>query len=173
MTKENFIWDIVVRITHWTVAALFLSNYFLTEEGSDLHQWVGYIVIAVICIRLLWGLITNSPARLSAFKPSVPQAVSHLKEVLVTKKDDHVGHNPAGAIMVWLLWFLILATAGSGWLSETDWLWGEDWIIEVHEFFANATMTAVTIHVCAVILMSKVTNHSYVKSMLWRIRNTN
>ncbi|SHE97292.1 cytochrome b/b6 domain-containing protein [Vibrio gazogenes] len=168
MTKQDFIWDVVVRITHWTTAALFLSNYFLTEEGSQLHQWVGYIVIAVISIRLLWGLIARSPARLSAFKPSVPKALEHLKEVLVTKKDEHVGHNPAGAIMIWLMWFLILSTAITGWLSETDWFWGEDWMVEIHEFFANATMGAVTIHVCAIILMSKLTQFAYVRTMLWR-----
>jgi len=166
MTKP-FVWDTVVRLTHWTVAVLFLSNYFVTEEGSDSHEWVGYVVLATIAIRLLWGLITKSPARLTAFKPSISNAIVHLMQILQTKSDNHQGHNPAGAIMIWTMWFCLIMTGLSGWSTQLDMFWGGEWVEELHEFFANFTMLAVTVHISAVIFMTHWTKRSYVKSMLF------
>ena len=70
------------------------------------------------------------------------------------------------AIMISAMWFLLLATGLSGWMSEWDLFWGEDWIKEVHETLANLTMAAVAVHVSAVIIMSKFTGHPYVHGML-------
>lgn len=64
MTKP-YVWDGVVRLTHWVVAALFLSNYFLTEAGSETHEWVGYFVLAALSVRLTWG---SSPIPRRAFR---------------------------------------------------------------------------------------------------------
>ncbi|ENM5906657.1 cytochrome b/b6 domain-containing protein [Vibrio mimicus] len=159
-------WDLFVRATHWLVAALFLANFFAIEEGSEPHEWVGYIVMAAVGLRLVWGLFTHSPARLSAFAPSIPKAIEHLKEVLKTKQDNHTGHNPAGAIMIWAMWALLLTTGLSGWMSQWDMFWGEDWIKDVHGTLADLTMIAVAVHVSAVIIMSKLTGHPYVHGML-------
>lgn len=166
MTKP-FVWDVVVRITHWTVAVLFLANFFVTEEGSDVHEWVGYIVLATVAIRLLWGMVVHSPARLSAFTPNIAKAISHLSEVLATKSDDHQGHNPAGAVMIWVMWLCLIMTGVSGWSTQLDMFWGEEWVEEVHELFANLTMVAVSIHIGAVIFMTHWTKRSYLKSMLF------
>lgn len=166
---QPYKWDILVKLTHWTVAALFFCNYFLTEKGSTLHQWVGYAVVGAIAIRLIWGLIASSPARLTSFKPSIPSALAHIKETLVTKRDDHVGHNPAGAIMIWTMWTLLLSTALTGWATEQNFWGAKDSIGDFHEILANITMTAVTIHVSAVILMTKLTGNSYFSGIaLWR-----
>lgn len=165
MTKP-YTWDLFVRITHWLVAALFLANFFAIKAGSKPHQWGGYVVMGAVILRLGWGLITHSPARLTAFMPSIPKAIEHIKEVLRTKQDNHIGHNPAGAIMIWAMWILLLATGLSGRMNEWDLFWGEDWINEVHEIFANLTIAAVTVHVSAVMIMSKFTGYPYLHGML-------
>ncbi|MFT6985172.1 MAG: cytochrome b [Psychromonas sp.] len=159
-------WDLVVRFTHWSVAILFFSNYLLTEEGSNVHQWVGYALMGLILIRLLWGGVVHSPARLSHFMPSFSAAIDHLKELRKTKQDNHPGHNPAGALMVWFLWGSLLLIGLSGWAMETDALWGEDWVKEVHEFAVNMTFIAVIYHVAAVIIMSKITGNRYLQGMI-------
>ncbi|MCG6200066.1 cytochrome b/b6 domain-containing protein [Psychromonas antarctica] len=159
-------WDLLVRFTHWGVAALFFSNYLFTEEGSDIHQWVGYTLLGLIVIRLLWGCVVQSPARLTRFLPSFPAAITHLKELRKTKQDNHDGHNPAGALMVWFLWGSLLLICLSGWAMGTDLLWGEDWVKEVHEFAVNMTFIAVIYHVIAVIVMSKITGKRYLRGMI-------
>lgn len=163
---KHYKWDVIVRITHWAVAGLFFANYFVTEEGSEIHEWVGYCIIGSIVIRLVWGMITRSPARLSAFKPSVTQAVTHLSEVISTRVDASVGHNPAGAVMIWLMWCCLLATAVTGWMAHVELMGYKDGLKEIHEVFANLTFIAVAIHICAVIVMSRWTNRSYLSGML-------
>ncbi|MEJ2765151.1 cytochrome b/b6 domain-containing protein [Photobacterium sp. MCCC 1A19761] len=165
-----YVWDKVVRLTHWTVAVLFLSNFFLLEEGSELHEWAGYLILVAIGVRLVWGMMTASHARLSAFKPSVPKAIAHIREVFREKRDDHVGHNPAGAVMIWVMWSLIILTALSGWSMEEKVFGNKDLMEEIHEFLANLTMIAVTLHVGAVVLMTKVTHKPYLQGMLPRRR---
>ncbi|WP_432451946.1 MULTISPECIES: cytochrome b/b6 domain-containing protein [unclassified Agarivorans] len=170
MTK-HYVWDWLVRLTHWTVAILFLSNFLLLEEGSELHQWAGYGVLAAIATRLVWGLITRSPARLSTFRPSIAAGIAHLKEVLVSRQDQHHGHNPAGALMIWLMWFLLIATGLSGWATQTDLFWGEEWLEKVHGLLADLCMIAVAIHVSAVIIMTKITGNPYLNGILWGRKN--
>ncbi|MDF2185266.1 cytochrome b/b6 domain-containing protein [Grimontia hollisae] len=161
-------WDIVVRLTHWTIAILFLANFFVLEEGSVIHEWAGYALLVTLGIRLLWGLVTDSPAALRRFPPSVSQALAHLREVFHTQKDEHSGHNPAGAIMVWLLWSLLIFTCISGFLMETDRFWGEDWLKWIHEVLANITLAMVIIHVSAVIFMTRLTGRNYLAGMTGR-----
>ncbi len=168
MTKLTH-WDPVVKVTHWCVACLFLVNYFVTKAGSSLHQYIGYGVVALVAIRLLWGMITRSPARLSLFLPSIPKAFVHLKEVLTTKQDSHQGHNPAGAVMIWAMWFGLLVTGISGFMMETDQFWGEDWVEVIHEAAVNVTFVCVCVHISAVVIMSKLTGHPYMRGMLPRL----
>lgn len=170
MTKD-FMWDKVVRITHWSVAILFLTNYVVTEAGSEIHQWVGYCVLSCVGLRLLWGLVARAPARLSSFPPSPRHAIDHLKEVLATRKDEHVGHNPAGAIMIWCMWLGLIVTGVSGYMMETDRFWGVEWVEYVHVGAANISFACVCIHVTAIALMSRLTGRSYVRSMLWKKKN--
>ncbi len=50
-------WDPVVKVTHWAAAILFLLNFFVTKAGSDVHQYIGYTLVGIIIIRLVWGCI--------------------------------------------------------------------------------------------------------------------
>ncbi len=77
---KPYTWDLFVRVTHWLVAALFLANFFAIEEGSDLHEWVGYVVMGAIILRLGWGGITHSPARLTLLRHPFPKPLSTLKK---------------------------------------------------------------------------------------------
>ena len=51
------VWDIWVRITHWAVAAGIFANLIVTEGGSDVHEYMGYAVVALVVSRLIWGLV--------------------------------------------------------------------------------------------------------------------
>ncbi|MGO1297712.1 MAG: cytochrome b/b6 domain-containing protein [Vibrio sp.] len=159
-------WDRMVKMTHWSVAILFLINYFMTKAGSSLHQWVGYTVVGLVAVRLLWGLVTRSPARLSAFLPSLPKAMAHFKEIVTTRRDEHQGHNPAGALMIWCMWTGLLVTGFSGYLMETPRFSELEWLHSVHVITVNATFTCVCIHIFAVLAMSRLTGRSYLRSML-------
>ena len=60
-------WDLYIRLFHWSLAAGIVANYFLLEEGETLHEWVGYVVCALVVLRLLWGFLGPTRARFSTF----------------------------------------------------------------------------------------------------------
>lgn len=159
-------WDWFVKLTHWVVAILFVMNYFVLEPGLFNHRMVGYALLGVVVARLLWGLIAPNAARLSRFKPSIAQALAHFKTVIATHQDEHQGHNPAGAIMVWTLWGGLILTGLTGWATQLDLPVDFRVIKEVHELFANLTFAAVCIHVIAIIWMTKLTGRRYIQDML-------
>lgn len=152
-------WDILVRITHWSIACLFLVNYWLFEAGEDLHEWAGYALLAVLTVRLVWGFIGPANARFSDFFPTL----SRLKAAVIYFDQEHKAlqqslqkpprHAGLAGAMVVFLWAGLLIVGISGWLQETDQFWGEDWVQLLHEWSADIVMIAVTFHVAAVLLI--------------------
>lgn len=107
-------WDPLVRLTHWGVAAGVVANGVFTQEGSSLHQWIGYGVGTLLVLRLLWGFVGSPEARFSAFPPSPGKAVAHVRQIIRGEKTPHRSHNPLGALMVYALWGTLAVVIGSG-----------------------------------------------------------
>lgn len=150
------IWDPLIRIFHWSLAATFLLNYFVTEEGGRNHEWVGYTAVGLLAVRIVWGFIGPRNARFSSFFPTPRRVRHHLAEL----RDGHIsaeeGHNPLGGAMVLLLMALMLSLGVTGYMmEEIDVFFGEEWLEELHETLANITLIAVVVHVSAVVLMQR------------------
>ena len=113
------IWDWVVRLFHWSVATLFLLNFWLFEAGDDIHEIVGYVLAGLLTVRIGWGFWGSTNARFITFFPTP----SRLKSYFINPTTRHPidgGHNALGAVMVMLLIFLLAVVSFSGWLQETD-----------------------------------------------------
>lgn len=108
------LWDPVIRLSHWTIAVIVLLNAVLTRGGSPLHVWAGWAGMAILGLRLLWGLIGPAEARFSAFPPNPLAALRHLGQLLQGRPDHYRSHNPAGALMVYALWGLLALTIATG-----------------------------------------------------------
>lgn len=158
-------WSLLLRTTHWMIAFLFISNYWILSPGYKNHRLAGYILLVTLACRLIWGLMTHSPERLSAFRPSIKLAITHLITTFKTRQDSHVGHNPAGAIMIWLIWLGLIGTGISGWISQwIDFVY-LDPVLTLHSLCADLTFIAVTIHVSAVLFMSWFTRRNYLNEI--------
>ena len=112
--KPVSLWDPVVRLTHWAIAVIVLMNAVLTEGGSQIHLWAGWIGMAVLVLRLLWGLIGPAEARFSAFPPNPRAVISHMADLVAGRPRDYSSHNPAGAAMAYALWATLAALMISG-----------------------------------------------------------
>lgn len=108
------LWDPVIRLSHWSIAALVLLNAVLTRGGSPLHIWAGWAGLAILALRLLWGIVGPAEARFSAFPPNPAAAFRHLTQLLRGRPDPYPSHNPAGALMVYALWGLLALTIATG-----------------------------------------------------------
>ena len=107
------VWDILVRIFHWSLVVFFFIAY-VTEEESFLHIYSGYIVLALVLFRIVWGVIGTKYARFSNFIYSPASALGYLKSLVFGKPKHYLGHNPAGGLMVVALLLSLFVTTYSG-----------------------------------------------------------
>lgn len=166
-TRQVRVWDILVRVTHWAVAAGITANLLFTEEGSELHQYVGYTVVGLVIVRLLWGLVGTRYARFSDFFPTSSRIKRHLSDLSARRMDEqHLGHNPLAAIMMLLLWAVIIGLGESGYLMEARIFGSKDILEEIHEILANSLYSLVPLHIISAIVMSYWERQNLIKSMI-------
>lgn len=108
------LWDPVVRLTHWGVAAIVLGNALITEGGSLTHVTLGWALMALLFLRLVWGALGPREARFSAFPPNPLAALRHLRTLLAGRPRDYPSHNPAGALMAYAFWATLALVTMTG-----------------------------------------------------------
>ena len=108
------VWDLFVRIGHWTlVIALFIA-YLTEDDFMSLHVWAGYVVAGVVVLRIFWGVVGTKHARFSDFVYRPSTIVNYIKGLIKKKPTHYLGHNPAGGAMVIALLISICITSYSG-----------------------------------------------------------
>ena len=133
MPNRIYVWDLFVRLFHWSLVAGFAANAFFTDEESKLHHYVGYAVAALIAARLLWGLFGSKHARFSDFWPSPLKAIGQLRDMITGRRHAHAGHSPLGALMIYNLLLTMAAIATTGYMMTTVTWFGIEWVEEAHE----------------------------------------
>jgi cytochrome b len=174
------VWDPLVRLFHWSLAAAVLIAFLTEDEQIDLHLIAGYSVLALIGFRLVWGLVGPRHARWSDFVRGPRATLAYLKDALRGRAARHLGHNPAGAAMVVALILGLTATALSGLAvlgaSELSgplapYLMGlspraAHGLVELHEVVANLTLLLVPLHLLGVALASWQHRENLVRAMI-------
>ena len=108
------LWDPVVRLTHWGIAVSVLVNAALDEGGSLLHVSLGWLVMALLLLRMVWGVLGPGEARFSAFPPNPLAALRHLRQLVSGRVRHYPSHNPAGAIMAYAFWACLAVVTVTG-----------------------------------------------------------
>ena len=186
-SKEVKVWDILIRIFHWTLVIAFFTAYLTEDDFLDIHIYAGYLITGLLVFRIIWGFIGSKYARFSNFVYSFATIKDYLKSLLTTHPKHYLGHNPAGGLMIILLLVSLTFTVSTGivmdletepgntiqqqYISEHD---DDDEdesamhevMEEVHEFFANLTLLLVFIHIAGVIVSSKLHKENLVRAMI-------
>ena len=176
--KQIKVWDPLVRIFHWCLVAAFLVAFLTADEWLDLHVYAGYTVLGLLAIRLVWGFVGTRYARFSNFVSAPGKALTYLKDLFSFRAKRYLGHNPAGGLMIVVLLLSLLITSISGlaaygvegfgplapWLNEFG-IWNDEWLEEIHEFFANFTLLLVAGHLAGVLLGSLLHQENLVRAM--------
>jgi cytochrome b len=113
-TKQVRVWDVFVRVAHWAIVAGFFVAYFTEDELLPIHVWAGYIVGAIVILRVIWGFAGPEYARFSNFVYSPAKVFGYLAGLFRRSVARYLGHSPAGGAMVILLLISLGATVWSG-----------------------------------------------------------
>jgi len=131
-SSENVkVWDIAVRLFHWSLVLSFIIAYVSSEELDELHEISGYVVLALVLFRIIWGFVGSKHARFSDFIYSPGTAISYVKSLREKKPAHYLGHNPLGGYMIvalivcmlgisWTGLKLLAVAEGEGPLAKTD-----------------------------------------------------
>ena len=183
-TKHRMIpvWDAFVRVGHWVLVIAFAIAYLTEGEPRGVHTVAGYVIATYALARIVWGFVGPGYARFANFVGSPVGAVRYLVDLVRRRAPRHLGHSPAGGLMVLLLLASLAATttaglmlyavhdgagplaglvegpatqggAASGRVEHGESPREEFWE-ELHEALANFTLVLVILHVAGVLVAS-------------------
>lgn len=174
------VWDVPVRLFHWTLVVLIVTLYITAEVLDDaiqLHALAGYTVLTLVLFRILWGFFGNSRARFTDFVRGPGTVLRYALGVLHGHHEFHVGHNPLGGWMVVAMLAVLLLQTGLGLFSNDDitfegplahWVSKDtsDWLTGMHEVVFFILLVMVILHILAVVLHRFVYRDDLVVAML-------
>jgi cytochrome b len=100
------VWDLPVRIFHWSLAVAFLGAFVTNRMGVQYfpyHVLCGYAVIVLVAFRIIWGVIGTRHARFWNFVRGPVETLRYAVAVCRGRERTYPGHNPLGALMVVIL----------------------------------------------------------------------
>ena len=175
------VWDRFLRFFHWTLVLCF-STSFLTGEihAATIHELVGYILCVLLAARIYWGFKGTEYARFRAFVYPISEALTYLRSMLKGNPKHYIGHNPAGALMVFTMLGLLAVIFASGFLSlgtidfEGPLVFLANSVSDeasyafrhLHGFLTHAALVLVVLHLVGVLVGSIQHKENLVKAML-------
>ena len=143
------VWDAFVRGFHWSLVASFGTAWWFTEHIGWLHKGAGYLALALVAARVVWGFVGSHHARFVHFVPGPRRLVAYLAALARGREPRHLGHNPAGAVMILFLLVAVVGIGVSGWMLTLDAFWGNETVETVHTGLVDLALWAVAVHVLA------------------------
>ena len=153
------LWDLPIRVFHWSIVLLLPLAWWTGEEGEfDWHARIGYTILVLVAVRVLWGFVGSRHARFSDFLAGPARVLRYLRG----DESGGVGHNPAGGWSVIVLLGLLLLQGVSGLFNTDDTLFSgplhyaastgfRDTMGELHEITFDLLVVLVVLHIAAVL----------------------
>lgn len=113
--KPVRVWDLPTRLFHWVLALTVVGSVVSAKIGGNAMVWhfrLGYLVLALLAFRLLWGLVGGRWSRFASFVYAPGTLLRYLRGQSRADEHHEVGHSPLGSLSVFaLLGFLALQVA--------------------------------------------------------------
>jgi cytochrome b len=170
------VWDLPTRVFHWLLAALVVFSWLTGQwGGSDWREWhfrSGYVLLALLLFRIVWGFIGPRYARFASFPPNPVAAWRGLAHRTIAP-----GHAPPGALSVYAMLAVIAAQVVTG-LFATDGSYSEgpwarlvshrtvDLMTSVHVLNRWLLLALVLLHAGAVVYYAAVRREALLGAML-------
>lgn len=160
------VWGLWIRVVHWAVAAIVAVDLFNEAGANPWHRNLGYVAAGLVALRLGVGAVLKGHASPLAMVRIALRAPSHAREVVAGRSRPFVGHNPLGALMSFTIWSLVLFLGVTGWMTQLDRFWGEEWLHDLHAAGAYALGVCAAVHIIGVFRASRIYGGNVAKSMI-------
>jgi cytochrome b len=120
-TVKTRVWDLPTRLFH-LLLLLCVLGLLITGGNGDfamfVHFYLGYTVLTLVFFRVIWGVFGGYWSRFATFFPSPSSLLSYLRNLNNPNAKPSVGHNPLGAMSVFVFLLVLLLQALSGLMSD-------------------------------------------------------
>lgn len=112
--KTVKVWDYFVRFFHWALVVGVICQLATAEDFKGVHAKIGYAIIVLLILRIIWGFVGSGYARFTNFIYPPADIFAYLKSLVKGNAKHYTGHNPAGGAMVCALLLFLTLTALAG-----------------------------------------------------------
>jgi cytochrome b len=117
------VWDLPTRLTHWLLAAAVVGSVVTAKIGGGAMVWhtrLGFVVLALLVFRVLWGLLGGRWSRFASFIYAPGTLLRYLRGQPREGEHLEVGHSPLGALSVFALLLALGSQVGTGLVSDDE-----------------------------------------------------
>jgi cytochrome b len=178
--QSTRVWDLPVRVCHWLIVGLFIAQWASAEwldTKIELHAKIGYVFIAVVIFRIIWGFLGTYYARFKTFLYRPSRIVRYARNIFKPSAPVYLSHNPLGGVMVILLLFLLLLQGISGLFMTDDIFFDAPYhhsipssiqalISSVHHYTFFVLKILIALHILAVFLYVVVKKQALITAMV-------
>jgi cytochrome b len=144
-------------------------------------MYAGYLILALVLFRVMWGFAGSTHARFSDFLSGPGRALTFAGRLMSKKPIAVYGHNPLGGWMVAVMLLSLLVQAGTGLFSNDDIavegpLFGlvskelSDRLTTIHSWNFNFLLVLIGLHVAAVLFHVFVKKENLVGAMFTGVK---
>jgi len=175
------VWDLPTRLFHWLLLGAVLAalgTELIAPPGwLEWHVAAGYAVAALLLFRGVWAFFGSDYSRVASFLYRPRQTLGYLRDLAKLRPAQYVGHNPAGAAMIFALVAVLAALVGTGLVALggqekqgpvaaiADFALGSG-ARSLHSYLAYALMAMVAAHIAGVIVDGRLHKSALVRAMI-------
>ena len=185
--KREKVWDPLTRVWHWALAVAVTSNWligqFMSFDTIVWHFYLGYFILALIFIRIIWGFVGPKTIRWSALLPTPKAIIAYSKTLFSHQASGSAGHNPLGSLSVIAMLLLLLGQTITGLFLESDDFFESAPLAEYvstavsnsltwwHFLFAKVLLGLVALHLSAILFYLIWKKENLIKPMItgWKL----
>jgi cytochrome b len=163
--RETRVWDVPVRVFHWALVLLIVSQITTVSLGGNAmkyHLLGGYSILALVLFRIVWGVVGTRHARFANFLRGPLAVLRYARSLTGSDHEKHAGHNPLGGWSVIAMLASVLVQAVSGLFADDEimttgplWKYVSDDVAStfgaIHEANALVLLTLICIHMGAIL----------------------
>jgi cytochrome b len=176
-----WVWDLPTRLFHWllvgAVLVALVTELIAPVWWLNWHVAAGYTLAGLLLFRLVWAVFGSEYSRAASFFYRPRQVVDYLRELLKLRPPRYIGHNPAGAAMIFALFAVLTGLVATGFIVQggqekqgpfaglAGFAFGNN-VRGIHNFLAYLLMAMIAAHIAGVVADGRLHKSSLVRAMI-------
>ena len=117
------VWDLPTRIFHWALALSFIGSVVSAKIGGNAMVWhfrLGYLALALIVFRLLWGVLGGHWSRFAQWLYGPAALGRYLRSRALPGERFDIGRSPLGTLSIAAMLAFLMFQITTGLIADDE-----------------------------------------------------